>query len=64
MMSKMSDLLIEVEESAVYMPTGEFKRKYPYADTRIWESMNGPDMDEESRVRGKYREFAKNKERF
>ena len=63
-MGKMSDLLIEVEESAVYMPAGEFKRNYPYADIRIWESVNGPTMNEDDRQRGKYREFAKNKERF
>ena len=63
-MGKISDLLIELEEIAAGVPAGEFKKTYPYADIRIWESVNGPDMIEDDRKRGKYREFAKNKERF
>jgi hypothetical protein len=63
-MGKMSDLLIELEEVAASVPTGEFKRNYPYADIRIWETVNGPTVNEDDRQRGKYREFAKNKERF
>ena len=63
-MGRMSDLLIELEEIAAAVPAGEFKKTYPYADIRIWESVNGRDMNEDDRQRVKHREFAKNKERF
>jgi len=48
-MSQLKNLLIEMEEDAVFLSYQEFKNQYAYEDAEdVFESINGPDEEDRS----------------
>ena len=48
-MSRFKNLLIEMEEDAVFLSYQEFKKQYAFKDAEaVFESINGPDEEDRS----------------